>query len=68
MIIKDTPRVIRHRLSPAKLRNLIDNEARRRLRMSGIDFIRHLNDGTMPESVAKRDIEMLVKLLDEEEV
>ena len=42
---------------------MIDREARRRLDISGSEFLKRLKQGTLKETVAKRDIEMLVKLL-----
>ena len=51
------------RLSKKRLEALIEREARRRLHMSGQEFRRRLRAGTLPESVAVRDIAMLVKLV-----
>ena len=54
------------RLSKKRLEALIDREARRRLGMSGHTFRRRLRAGQLPpESVAVRDIAMLVKLVSE---
>lgn len=52
------------RLSKKRLEALIDREAQRRLHISGQEFRRRLLAGTLrPESVAVRDIAMLVKLV-----
>jgi len=53
----------RYRLTQEELLVLIDKEARHRLKMSGEEFMRGLKDGTLPETVAKRDLEMIVRLL-----
>ena len=54
------------RLSKKRLEALIDREARRRLHMSGQTFRRRLKAGQLSsESVAVRDIAMLVKLVSE---
>ena len=42
---------------------MIDREARRRLGISGAEFLKCLKQGTLKETIAKRDIQMLVKLL-----
>ncbi len=49
-------------LTKAELRQMIDTEARTRLKMSGDEFIKRFNEGTLPDTPAARDIAMLLKL------
>ncbi len=68
MTMKVTETNQRYQLSPGDVKSLIDAEARQRLGMSGTEFISRLKVGTLPDSVAKRDIEMLVRLIDGKDV
>ncbi len=49
-------------LTKTELRQMIDTEARMRLKMTGDEFIRRFNEGTLPDTPAARDIAMLLKL------
>jgi hypothetical protein len=60
---KGKRQVQRYRLTKDALLALIDSEAMARMGMPGSDFIRAMEAGELPETAAKRDIEMLVRLL-----
>ena len=49
-------------LTKAELRQMIDTEARMRLKMTGDEFIKRFNEGTLPDTPAVRDVAMLLKL------
>jgi hypothetical protein len=49
-------------LSQRELTELIDREARIRLKMSGEEFMRLYKAGKLPDKLAARDIAMLAKL------
>ena len=57
----------RYILTRQEVEYLIHQEAQARLGMSGEEFLRRRKDGTLSGSVAKRDIEMLVNLIDAKE-
>ncbi|HXG35456.1 MAG TPA: hypothetical protein VNL15_00640 [Dehalococcoidia bacterium] len=59
MIIETSDRV---QLSETELEELIDTEARKRLRISGEEFKRRYREGKLPDSPAVREIAMLIKL------
>ena len=58
----------RYSLTREELLELIDREARSRMHMSGTEFIELLGKKALPETVAKRDIEMWVRLLEDDGV
>ncbi len=58
----------RYSLTREELLELIDREARSRMHMSGTEFIELLGMNALPETVAKRDIEMWVRLLEDDGV
>ncbi|MCH7484813.1 MAG: hypothetical protein IIA90_06660 [Chloroflexi bacterium] len=49
-------------LTKAELRQMIDTEARMRLEMTGDEFIKRFNEGTLHDTPAVRDVAMLLKL------
>ena len=49
-------------LTKDELRLMIDTEARKRLKMTGAEFIKRFNEGTLPDTPAARDVAMLLKL------
>ena len=53
------------RLSKQEFDALLDREARKRLGMSGAEFKGKHADGTLPDSVAVRDVGNLLKLVRE---
>ena len=55
----------RVQLTKQELADLIDREAKQRLNMSGIDFVKQYLDGSLPDSLPARDIGMLVRLAKE---
>lgn len=61
--IRSTEHATRYRLTKDELLKLIDKEASRRLGISGDEFMRRLCENDLPETMARRDIEMLVRLL-----
>ena len=63
MIAIPTGNGVRYQLTYKELLDLIDRESRRRMHMSGEEFIKRLKSKALPETVAKRDIEMLVRLM-----
>jgi len=66
--IKTDTHARRYKLSRKQVLALIDKEAKKRLGITGVEFMERLRDGTLPENVAKRDIQMIAGLLDEERV
>lgn len=65
MIATNNNGVTRYRLTREELLELIDKEARQRMHLSGKEFIKQLKKNALPETVAKRDIAMLVALLED---
>ena len=55
----------RVRLTKQELADLIDREAKQRLNMTGIEFAKQYLDGSLSDSLAARDIGMLVRLAKE---
>ena len=55
----------RVKLTKQELADLIDKEAKQRLNMPGIEFIKQYLDGSLPDSLAAREIGMLVRLAKE---
>ncbi len=49
-------------LTKDELRLMIDTEARKRLKMTGAEFIKCFHEGTLPDTPAARDVAMLLKL------
>lgn len=64
MVVESKNGAQRHKLTKKEVEDLIDREARKRLGFSGKEFVRKLSQGHLPETVAKRDIAMLVRLID----
>ena len=58
----------RVKLSKQGALDLVDRESQRRLNMSGSEFVKLLKEGKLPDSAAKRDLEVLVQWIGENKV